>query len=311
MSRIKNAIKFIVKKSYRWQVMAAKGYYNDMDDAEYIRRQYYARFGGKKKLDLEDPKTLCEKLNWLKIYDRKPRYTAMVDKYAVKKFVSDLIGEEYVIPALGVWDTFEEIDLEQLPEQFVLKCTHDSGSIVVCTDKATFDRKEAGEKLNAMLRKSHYKENREWVYKNVVPRIIAEPYIDTLGHPDSVEYKITCFGGTAKFTTVCTGIAHDAINKRTNDHFDRDFKPLNFYAIYKNSGKKIKKPEQLDDMIRFSEILSQDVPYLRVDWYLVDGKIYFGEMTFYTWAGYMQFQPDEWDLKLGSWLTLPEKTTES
>ena len=308
METIKNFIKFWVKKDYRWRIMATKGYYDNMDDEEYIRRQYYAKFAGTKTLNLENPTTLCEKLNWLKLYNRKSYYTDMVDKYKVKKYVADIIGEEYVIPALGVWDRFEDIDFDVLPNEFVLKCTHDSGSIVICRDKKHFDYVAAKKLLDAKLAQSHYKKNREWVYKNVIPRILAEPYIDSLSNTDSIEYKLTCFGGKVKFTTVCTGIAYD--QSRRNDHFDINWERLPFYTIYKNSYIDFSKPSQMDELIRLSEKLSKDIPYLRVDWYIIDEKIYFGEMTFYTWAGYMKFEPDNWDEILGSWLILPPKTLE-
>jgi len=310
IQKIKNIAKYVLKKDYRWRVQAASGKYEQMDDRTYIERQYYSRFQGKKKLNLDAPKTVGDKLNWLKLYDRKPYYWKLVDKYEVKKYVADKIGSEYVIPALGVWDNPEDIDFDILPNQFVLKCTHDSGSIIVCKDKKKIDKKEVCSKLNESLKHNHYKENREWAYKNVKPRVIAEQYVESLGKADSVEYKLSCGNGKVGVITVCIGIPHSTLDVRTNDHFDEEWNRLPFYAVYKNSNKDIARPKQMDDLIKFSKILSEGIPHLRVDWYVVDGHIYFGEMTFYTWAGYMQMVPDEWDTILGDMIELPPVTIE-
>lgn len=274
-------------------------------DETYLKIAYRLSLG--KKLNLDNPKRLSEKLQWLKLYNRNPYYTKCVDKYEVKKIVADKIGEEYVVPLLGVWNSFEEINFDELPNQFVLKTTHDSGSVFVCKDKTSFDREAAKNKINFSLNNDFYKGGREWPYKNVKRRIIAEKYIDSLGQEDSVEYKITCMNGKVKFVTFCKGPAHQDLSVRTNDHFDRDFNRLNFYAYYKNSNYPYEKPKTWDQMIEISEKLSEDIPYVRIDFYNVNNHIYFGEMTFFTWSGFLIFNPDEWDEKLGSWLTLPEK----
>ena len=157
------------------------------------------------------------------------------------------------------------------------------------------------------MNRNYYWAGREWPYKNVVPRIIAEPYVDSLGKPDSVEYKITCCNGEVKMITVCTGIPHAANNVRKNDHFDKQWKQLPFYVDYKPSGKKIEKPAFMDEMVELSEKLAQGLPTIRVDWYYIDDKIVFGELTFYTHCGFMNYEPREWDDIMGSWLVLPEK----
>lgn len=274
-------------------------------DEKYIKALY--RLGVGRKLNLQDPKRLSEKLQWLKLYNRQPFYTQLVDKYQVKKYVAEKIGKQHVVPLIGVWNRFDEIDFEKLPEQFVLKTTHDSGSVIVVKEKKNLDLVVTKEKLERSLQHDFYLGGREWPYKDVPRKIIAEQYIPSLGNVDSVEYKVTCMNGEVKFVTFCKGPAHTDLNLRTNDHFDKSFNRLPFYVYYKNSNEKYEKPKTWDEMIKLSEILSKDIPYLRVDFYNVDDTIYFGEFTFYTWAGFMKFVPDKWDEILGSWLVLPPK----
>ena len=274
-------------------------------DRLYIKWRYKKLCG--RTLDLRNPQRLTEKIQWLKLYDRRPEYTALVDKYEVKKVVAGLVGEEHIIQTLGVWDRFDDIDFAKLPDQFVLKCTHDSGSVVVCTDKSKFDFKQARKKLRQFLATPAYRRGREWAYKNVKPRIIAEPYIDSLGKADSVEYKASCFNGKVGFITICKGIAHASLEDRTNDHFDPDFNYVPFWAKYKHAKVRPEKPKEWDELIALSEKLSAGIPYVRVDFYIIDRRVYFGEMTFYTWNGFMQFEPDEYDRILGDMVTLPTK----
>lgn len=274
-------------------------------DKIYIKTQYRLILG--KSLDLEKPKTLSEKLNWSKLYYHNPDIHSLVEKYEVKKIVSDKIGSEYVIPTLAIWDTIDDIDISQLPNQFVLKCTHDSGSVIICKDKATFDFEHAKKLLRRSYKRQYYYSAREWAYKDIKPRIICEPFIPTLGKKESVEYKITVYNGKVRFVTVCTGIAHTDLSKRTNDHFTPNWERLPFYAYYKPSGQEIPKPSFMDKMIELTEKLADGLPQVRVDWYYNEGKMIFGEMTFYTWAGYLLFNSEEWDEKLGSWLNLPTK----
>ena len=290
----------------RFSYLNRKGLYKNMSDEEFLRKAFKLRMGY--ELDLDDPKTFCEKLQWLKLYDRRPEYTTMVDKYEVKKYVSERIGEKYVIPLLGVWDRFDDIDFDSLPDQFVLKCTHASGGSVVCRSKSGFDVSAARGKIERHLENDYYLNGREWPYKNVKRRIIAEKYIDSLGKPESVEYKLTCFGGVVRLITVCRGIAHDSFDKRTNDNYDRDFNNLDFYAFYKNSKEPLPRPKQMDEIIEICEKLSAGIPQVRVDCYIIDGQVYFGEMTFYTWSGFIEFTPPKWDKIMGSWIQLPEKT---
>lgn len=254
--------------------------------------------------NLKHPQNFTEKLNWLKLHDRRPLYTKLADKCEVKKYVAEKIGSDKIIPLLGVWDHFDEIDFDQLPDQFVLKCTHDSGGFWICKDRSNFNQEEARQFFNKELHKNYYWNKREWVYKDIKPRIIAEPYIDSLGKPESFEYKLTCMNGVCKVFTICTGIAHSDFELRTNDHYDRDFNHLPWYAYYKNSKKPVQIPPQAKEIIEYAEKLSEGIPQVRVDFYVINDKVYFGEMTFYTWAGIIEFTPPEWNDIMGSWLDL-------
>lgn len=305
MTKIKKIAKYIFNKDYRFIENAYRGKYNDMPDDEYCKKFYRARVG--KELNLDNPQTFSEKLQWLKCYYHDPAYSRMVDKYEVKKYVAERIGEEYVLPALAVWDSVDDINIDNLPDQFVLKCTHNSGAFAICTDKSSFDLNAAKEKLGKMMKLNYYWNNREWPYKNVKPRILAEPYLDTLGKPESVEYKITCADGKLCFATICGGIAHVEFEKRTNDTYDENFQLMPWYAYYKQSKNPVKeKPEHYDEIISLAEKLSEGIPSVRIDFYVHEDHVYFGEITFYTWGGFLKFTPDEWDLKLGKYITLPD-----
>ena len=293
-----------------WSCMQWGGkYLRWMSDKAYLSLFY--RIFWHKKIDWDNPKLFTEKLLWLKLYNQKPEYTDMVDKYEIKRIVSEKIGSEYVIPALGVWDRFGDIDFSKLPNEFILKTTHDSGGFIVCRDKKNFDYKSAEKKLNKYLTRNFYWVGREWPYKNVKPRIIAEPYINSLGKPDSVEYKLTCFNGVAKNITVCRGIAHSVLSDRTNDNYDRELNHLSWYAYYKNSTKPFTFPKEIYKIIELAERLSEGIPQVRVDFYLVNGQIYFGEMTFFTWGGFIKFTPKEQDRIMGEWIVLPPKCVEA
>lgn len=256
------------------------------------------------KLNLDDPKTFNEKLQWLKLYNRRPEYTIMVDKYSVKKYVADIIGEEYVIPNLGVWDKVEDIEWDKLPNQFVLKCTHDSGGIVICRDKSKLDKKAAIETLRNSLTYDYYKAGREWPYRDVNRRIIAEKYI----HPDKEEddlldYKFFCFSGKLKFFKVDYNrfVDHHA------NYYTLDGELLDFEEDDYPRDEKIKfiRPCNFDKMISLVKELSKDIPFVRVDLYNLNGQIYFGELTFYPASGWGLINPLVWDIKIGEYLKLP------
>ena len=277
-------------------------------DDRYLKRQY--RRIMQRPLNLDDPKTLSEKLQWLKLYDRKPAYTRMADKRTMKEIVAREIGPDHVIPLLGSWDSPDEIPWGDLPESFVLKCNHDSGSAVVVhqAGMTAADRKRIRTRLRVLLKRNYYIHNREWPYRDIEKKIIAEAYIPSLGSSDSWEYKLTCMNGRVVLITLCRGIAHSFVNARTNDFYDRDFRPVKMKCVYENSAEPVtEKPAFMDEMVAYAEKLAAGVPYLRVDFYYHEGKILFGETTFYTWGGYTRFEPEEIDAWLGGLLELPEK----
>lgn len=268
-------------------------------DRPYLQMMYYVNMG--KKLNLKNPVGYNEKLNWLKLYDRKDIYSKMADKYEVRGIVKDKIGEEYLIPLLGVWDCSQDIDFDKLPNQFVLKCTHDSESVVICRDKSSFDRETAIKQLSAAMKINYYYNSREWVYKNIKPRIIAEKYMEDTVDGELRDYKFFCFQGVPKALFVATD---RGIGKTKFDYFDLNFSHLDLLQHYPNADKPIRKPVNFDKMIEFSKILSKDIPHVRVDFYDVNGKLYFGEITFYHFGGYMPFEPESWDKVFGDWLVL-------
>lgn len=284
-----------------WQGLASKGLLNWMPSKTYLKLVFKERMGS--KLNLKNPETFNEKLQWLKIYNRNPIYSTMVDKCEAKEYVASVMGKDCIIPTLGVWDKFSDIDFNALPNQFVLKTTHDSGGVVVCKDKENFDIKKAEEKINRSLKNNYYWRSREWPYKNVKPRIIAEKFLEDMD--ELVEYKMFCFSGEVKVVLVCKGQAHGA--GRTNDYCDINLNRLPFTSLNPNSEGELPVPKELPLLIDFAKKLSVDIPLVRVDTYLADGKIYFGELTFFHNSGFAKFNPPEWDKKLGEYITLPNK----
>lgn len=280
------------------------GFFRFLSDKTCIKLFYRARLNGK-RLNLKNPQTFNEKIQWLKLYDRKPEYTQMVDKYEVKKYIAERIGEEHVIPTLGVWDKFEDIDFNFLPNQFVLKCTHDSGGFVICRDKSCFDKKEAGKKIKRHLKRDYYKYKREWPYKMVKPRVIAEQYMeDTVGKGDLTDYKLHFFSGECK--AIMVGQNRFGPGEFGNDYYTPEWEHFDFTRGYShNAPVRSSKPEQLDEMISLGKKLAMDYPFVRIDLYVVNGKIYFGEITFYPASGFNAFHPEEWDKIYGDWIKLP------
>lgn len=257
------------------------------------------------ELDWKNPKTFNEKLQWLKLYDRKPEYTTMVDKYRVKQWVADRIGEQYVIPTLAIYSNVDEIDLEKLPDQFVLKCNHDSGSVVVCRDKSSFDLIAAKNKLANALKKNFYWEAREWPYKDVDRCIFAEQcIIRGEESQDLADYKFFCFDGVVKALYVATERNNSSEETRF-DFFDIDFNHLSVTNGHPNAESVPPRPKRFDEMIRLSQILSRGLPHVRCDFYNNGDELFFGEMTFYHWGGMVKFNPSSFDLKMGEWIRLP------
>lgn len=282
-----------------FHTLGHRGWFNWMDDERYLRIAFRIRMG--ERLNLENPQTLNEKLQWLKLNDHRPEYSTMVDKYEAKKYISNIIGEEYVLPALGVWDSFDKINFDNLPNQFVLKCTHDSGGIVICRDKSEFDFSKARKKINKCLKHNYFYGSREWAYKNVKPRIIAEPYILDESGIELKDYKIFCFNGVPDYVEVDF---NRWIEHKLNP-YDFEWNPLNFCDDSKNDySADIPKPKNLEKMRELAGTLSKGYPFLRVDFYSIYDKIYVGELTLQPGSGYIQYNPKDRDLYYGKKLKL-------
>lgn len=300
--KITNCLYLIAtNQSYRIHYLSKLGFYKNMPDEKYLHILYEAKF--KKPLRLNSPITFNEKLQWLKLNDRKPEYSIMVDKYAVKQYVAERIGGRYVIPTLGVWDSFKDIDFASLPNQFVLKCTHDSGGLVICRDKSKFDYNTAKKIINKSLKRNYFFSGREWPYKNVKPRVIAEQYMQDGGHIDLPVYKFFCFDGEPRIIQV---IQNDKQTNETIDYFDIEWNRLELRQNFPNSDIPMRKPVMLDEMLNIASQLSKEkAGFIRTDLYVVNGKIYFSEYTFFTDSGLAKFIPEKWDETLGALINLP------
>lgn len=271
-----------------------------ISDESYLK--LFFRVSQGKKLDLNNPVTFNAKLQWLKLYDRKPEYTLMTDKYLVREYIKEKIGEEYLIPLLGVWDDANEIDFDKLPEQFVLKCNHDSGSVYVCKNKAEMNKKAVIKKMNKSLKSQYYWASREWNYHDIVPKVIAEQYMVDESGCDLKDYKFFCFDGVPKFIQVDVG---RFTNHRRNFYTANwEFIPVE-YGCANDANLKVEKPELLDKMKELASILSKEMSHLRVDFYIVQNQIYFGELTFHHGGGVMYVNPSSYDELWGSYLKLP------
>lgn len=256
------------------------------------------------RLDLKNPRTFNEKLQWLKLNDKRPIYTKMVDKIEAKKYVAGLIGDDYIIPTIGEYDSPDDIPWNKLPDRFVLKCTHDSGGIVICKDKSKFEKRQAISKLKKAHNRTYYYQNREWPYKNVPHRIICEQYmVDESGY-ELKDYKFFCFDGEVKALFIATDRGNEKEQTKF-DFFDADFNHLPILNGHPNATKPISKPENFELMKDLASKLSKGHCHLRVDFYNIKGKVYFGELTFFHWSGFVPFVPEEWDYKLGSYIHLP------
>ena len=270
-------------------------------DRIYLQIVYFRHF--KKFIDFDNPKTFNEKIQWLKLNYRKEEYTNLVDKYRVKQYITKLIGEEYVIPTLGVWKNVDDIDFKSLPEKFVLKCNNDSGGIVICKNKKDFDEVKAKSFLKERLKNNGYWYGREWPYKNVKPCIIAEKYMEDSISKDLKDYKFFCFNGSMEFFDIDI----DRFIEHRSNYYDRNGNFLPFGKTYcpPDYTKKIEMPKNLDKMIELAETISHNTVLSRIDFYEIDGQVYFGEITFYPGSGFSPFTDEKWDYKLGDMLYLP------
>lgn len=256
-----------------------------------------------KKLNLKDPKTFNEKLQWLKLYNRKPEYTIMVDKVKAKEYVVKIIGKEHIIPTLGVWDDPDEIDFDKLPEQFVLKCNHNSGlGMCICRDKSKLDIAKVKRELRKGLQQDYYMTNREWPYKNVPRKIMAEKFMVDESGVELKDYKIFNFNGNPELIEVDYG----RFTHHMRNIFNKDWEQIALEIQYPKDDKHcIERPKALEKMLEIARQLSINIPFVRTDFYSINGKIYFGELTFYHDSGTGHFQPEEWDERLGELIILP------
>lgn len=297
MSKASTFIKLIKKPRLLLGPLAKLGIFKWMNDEDYLKFAYKCLTGD--TLHLDNPYTFTEKIQWLKLHDHQLRYIQLVDKLLVKDYVEQMIGDEYIIPTLNVWNSVSEIDYNSLPDRFVLKCNHDSGSVVICRDKNSFDKKAASKYLSKCLRRNPYYWGREWPYKYVKRKVFAEYYLEDLKSKVLIDYKFYCFNGNPKYCQVIKNRG----SKETIDFFDMKWIHQPFIGLtpnVKNSDDIIREPYNFEKMKTFSNILSKNTYFCRIDFYEVNNRLFFGEITFYPNAGFGCFRPKDWNLKLGS-----------
>lgn len=296
--------KFVFNPAIRFSYLSRLGFYNHMSDIDYVKKEWKVNFNS--DLDLIEPKTFNEKLQWLKVYDHDNKYTMMVDKYEAKKYVASIIGEQYIIPTYGIWDKFNDIDFDKLPNEFVLKCTHDSGTVVICKNKSALDKKACCKKISSYLKRDYYLCHREWPYKNVKHRIIAEKLMHNGTEASLTDYKFYCFNGEPLYLYVSVGLDNHETAQMSFVNIDwtladfgrSDYRPLSCLPA---------KPDKYDEMIEIAKKLSNGIPFLRVDLYEINGHVYFGELTFCPCAGMMPFEPKSADRTVGDMLDISYK----
>lgn len=277
-------------------------WYYLLPDSVYLKLRYKDVFGCWP--DLNNPQKFTEKLQWLKLHDHNPLYHKLVDKYEVKPIISSIIGEEYIIKTLGVWYRFEDIEWDRLPNQFVVKCTHDSASIVICLDKSHFDPNKYAWRFKELFLKRDYYHylNKQWAYKGIIPRIIAEEYIEDDTYNSLSDYKFYCFSGKAKGVYVTI----NRFSSMSVSMYDMNWNIMPFEHIHPNQGEVVSKPKNFELMTEFAEKIARyiDNPFVRVDFYETNGRVYFGEVTFYPEGGMCYFKPEEWDYEMGRWMDI-------
>lgn len=300
MISIKRGISYIIHNRALFCDSVVKHFFGWLPDKLYLSLRY--RFNMGRWINWKKPRTFTEKIQWLKVYNRRPEYTIMVDKYAVKKYVADRIGEKYIIPTLGVWESPEDIDWNSLPDQFVLKTTHGGGSggVVVCKDKETFNNGDAIAQLNGSMEENIYRNFREWPYKDVQKRIIAEKFMTPHDKSDDfsfdlTDYKFFCFNGVPKYCQVI----RDRHSKETIDFYDMDWAHQDFVGL-----NPVARPSRLREIKNICMRLAKGIPFVRIDLYVVDDNVYFGEITFFPASGIGAFSPNCWNEKLGSLIHL-------
>ena len=304
MNKLRKAFNLLLKSPFEFIAGCIRHMPRLVSDKCYVKLQYKDALGFFP--DLDNPKTFSEKIQYLKLYDRNPLYTKMVDKVTVKEYVKNIIGEEFIIPTLFVWDNPDDIDYTNLPNKFVLKCNHTGGgSVYICKDKEKFDFNTAINRIKKQLRTDTFINTREWPYKNIKRKVFCEQYMEDISG-DLIDYKFFCFGGKVHYCQVIK----DRYREETIDFYDSNWQHMNFVGLatqenqFSNSLNPMERPENFDKMLNIAERLASNLKFVRVDLYNIQGKIYFGELTFYPASGNGTFFPSEWDLKLGNLLTL-------
>ena len=273
---------------------------NLLPDKLFLSLKYRYKTGF--KIDWKNPKTYTEKLQWLKINDHNPEYIKLVDKYEAKQYIKNIIGEKYIIPTYGIYDRFEDINFDNLPEQFVIKCTHDSGGIIICKNKKNFDYKKAYNVINKCLKNNYFYGGREWPYKNIKPRIIVEKYMEDNSTNELRDYKFFVFEGKAELMFIASG--RFSKNDTCFDFFDMNFNHLNIKNGHPNANITFEKPLKFNQMKNLAEKIGKHMKHVRVDFYIVNNEIYFGEITLYHHSGFVKFYPYEWDEFYGKKINL-------
>ncbi len=306
MSKINTAVNMLLHNRNAFMGQLVEKFSPIFGDETYLKLMFKFRMGY--ELNLQNPQTYSEKLQWLKLNDRNPLYTKLVDKHEVKAVVAEKAGEQYVIPELGLWNKPEDIEWEKLPERFVLKTTHGGGNsgVIVCKDKKSFDKNLAIKRLNKSMRQDLFKDSREWPYKNIPKRILAEEYMEDVATKELRDYKFFCFNGEVKFLFVGSERQKPGEDVKF-DFFDCDYNHLKIRQGHPNSKVLPEKPSCFEEMKVLASKLSKGIPHVRVDLYEANGHVYFGEMTFYHFGGIVPFEPEEWDYKFGEWLNLKNK----
>lgn len=302
MNVIISLYRSLIDKKIRFNYLSNIGLYNDLEDRQYLEKKFKIEMGY--KLDLECPVTFNEKLQWLKLYNRHPEYTTMVDKYAVREYISNTIGEEYLIPLLGVWDDPKKINFDKLPQKFVLKCNHNSGlGMTICENKDKLSIKKTVYNLERGLKQDYYLTGREWPYKDVKRKIICEKFMEDSSEDSGLaDYKVMCFDGIPKLIEVHR---NRFTKNHTQDFYTSNWEKLDIAQIGEtNSSQTMEKPKNLSLMLQLSKRLARNIPHVRVDWYEIEEQIYFGELTFFDGSGFVPFCNFKDDIMLGSWITL-------
>lgn len=297
-------LKYLSDPDYRFLMNASSGKYDSMPDKEYLQRKFKSSIG--KHLNIDNPQTFNEKLQWLKLYDHDPKYTMMVDKYKVRDYIEDQLGKEYLIPLIGVWDDPDDIDFNKLPDQFVLKCNHNSGlGMCICKDKSKLDIKKTKAELRKGLKQDYYLTGREWPYKNVPRKIVAEKYMVDEKYKELVDYKFYCFDGKPEFLYIATANIKNGCKNDLMSFLDTEWNLLPFYRKdHQPFPFDMEKPEKLKDMLCIAKKLSKGIPFVRVDLYCINSCIFFSEFTFFPGSGFGKFSPEIWDEKIGSYIRI-------